>query len=122
MGESQLERDFLVACRLLRIPEPIREYQFAPPRRFRFDFAWPDQRVAVEIEGGEYVCGRHTRGRGFSVDCEKYNLAVMANWRVLRFAGQVVRRNALRCAEMVRVLLGQGEGDSEQPNPSMPGC
>ena len=62
-----------------------REYRFAPPRRWRFDFAWPDKKLAVEIEGGVWSKGRHTRGKGFINDCDKYNAAVLLGWRVLRF-------------------------------------
>lgn len=67
------------------IPAPEREYKFHPKRRWRFDFAWPDYRIAAEIEGGVWSGGRHTRGSGFSKDCEKYNNAVLLGWRVLRF-------------------------------------
>ena len=62
-----------------------REFTFARPRRWRFDFAWPETRVAVEIEGGVWSRGRHTRGSGFAKDCEKYNAAVREGWFVLRY-------------------------------------
>ena len=68
------------------IPEPTLEYRFAPPRRWRFDFAWPDQRVAVEIEGLTHGGGRHQRVEGFLADCEKYEAALMEGWRVYRGA------------------------------------
>jgi very-short-patch-repair endonuclease len=60
------------------------EYQFHPTRRWRFDFAWPDHRLSLEVEGGVWSGGRHTRGAGFVADCEKYNAATLAGWRVLR--------------------------------------
>ena len=44
---------------------PIREHRFAPPRRWRFDYAWPDRRLALEVEGGTWTGGRHVRGRGY---------------------------------------------------------
>ena len=62
----------------------VREYVFAPPRKWRFDFAWPQFQVAVEVEGGSFVGGRHGRGPGFAKDCEKYNTATVMGWRVLR--------------------------------------
>ena len=65
-----------------------REYRFAPPRHWRFDFAWPAVKLAVEIEGGVWSRGRHTRGKGFIADCDKYNAATMLGWRVLRFTRQ----------------------------------
>jgi hypothetical protein len=66
------------------MPEPEREYRFAPPRRWRFDYAWPLHRVALEVEGGAFAGGRHTRGAGFRNDLEKYNTATAAGWRVFR--------------------------------------
>lgn len=69
---------------------PDREYTFHPMRKFRFDFAWPKYHVAVEIEGGVWH-GRHTSGIGFEKDCEKYNLATVNNWKVLRFTTKQVK-------------------------------
>ena len=78
--------DYLAqAVKVLRLPEPEREYLFARPRRYRFDYAWVDEMIAVEVEGAVYAKGRHTRGSGYTEDCRKYNLAVLLGWRVLRF-------------------------------------
>ena len=46
--------------------------------------------LAVECEGGTFTRGRHTRGAGFEKDCEKYNAAVLAGWRVLRFTASMI--------------------------------
>jgi len=98
---SDLESAFLVACRTLGLPEPTREYRFDSVRRWRFDFAWPALRVAVEAEGGIWTGGRHTRGAGFEADMAKYNAAAVAGWTVLRFgasaikSGDAVRMTAL---------------------------
>jgi hypothetical protein len=70
-------------CRLAGLPVPVSEYRFAPPRRWRFDFAWPDQRVALEIQGGLFVQGRHTRGAALLKEHEKLNAAAALGWRVL---------------------------------------
>lgn len=64
--------------------EPLEaEYQFDAVRRWRFDFADVGRRVAIEIEGGLHG-GRHTKAAGYVADCEKYNAATMAGWRVIR--------------------------------------
>ena len=79
-----------------------REYRFHPVRRWRFDFALPERRLAVEVEGGTWTGGRHTRGSGFEKDCEKYNQAVLLGWRVLRFTpGAIKSGEALTTIEQV---------------------
>lgn len=75
---------FLLLLRAERLPLPEREYQFASPRRWRFDYAWPDYTVALEREGGIWIRGRHSRGQGFERDCQKYAEAVLLGWRVFR--------------------------------------
>lgn len=82
--------------------EGEREYRFAPPRRWRFDFAWPSVMVALEVEGGTRNGGRHVRGAGYENDCEKYNEAVIMGWRVLRVtSSQVTSGQALRWVQQV---------------------
>ena len=73
-------------ARKLGLPAPEREYRFDPKRRWRFDFAWPSLKLAVEIEGGVWIRGRHVRPVGYLADLEKYNRAVVLGWRVLRYA------------------------------------
>jgi very-short-patch-repair endonuclease len=73
--------------RILRsvgLPLPMREHRFHPVRRWRFDYAWIEHKVALEVEGGVWTGGRHTRGAGFVGDMEKYNAATVAGWRVVR--------------------------------------
>lgn len=67
-----------------------REFKFHPTRRWRADFAWDEQKLLVEIEGGVYSGGRHTRGNGFENDCEKYNVATLMGYSVMRFSGKMV--------------------------------
>ena len=61
------------------------EYRFHPVRRWRFDHANPEYKVAIEYEGGIWTGGRHTRGTGYKNDCDKYNAAQVLGWRVLRY-------------------------------------
>lgn len=79
---------FPALCRSLGLPEPVSEYRFAtrlsPPRNWRFDWAFIDARLALEIEGGLYTKGRHVRIKGFKDDLEKYNTAAVLGWRIIR--------------------------------------
>lgn len=67
------------------------EHAFHPGRRWRLDFAWPEFLIALEIEGGTFNLGRHTRPIGFEKDCEKYNAAALLGWTVLRVTGAMVK-------------------------------
>lgn len=65
--------------------EFIKEYRFHPVRLWRFDYACLDIKIAVEVEGGRWSKkSRHTTGKGYENDCEKYNQAVIHGWRVIR--------------------------------------
>jgi hypothetical protein len=66
------------------LPNPIPEYKFHSERKWRFDYAWPDLKVALEVEGGVWSGGRHTSSAGFIRDMDKYNEAAAAGWRVIR--------------------------------------
>jgi very-short-patch-repair endonuclease len=67
------------------LPLPKPEYRFLPDRRYRIDYAYPDRLLAIEIEGGVWTHGRHTRGSGFVGDIEKYNLLTEYGWHLLRY-------------------------------------
>lgn len=73
-------------CQAVGLPKPEAELRFHPSRRWRFDWAWPDYAVALEVEGGAFLVGggRHSRGAGFRKDTEKYAEATILGWRVLR--------------------------------------
>lgn len=73
-----------------RLPEPVAEYRFASPRRWRFDYAWPEWKLALEVEGGTWIEGRHVRPLEFEKDCIKYNEAALRGWRVLRFPTKMI--------------------------------
>ena len=66
------------------LPIPVAEHRFEPLRRWRFDYAWPEAKIALEVEGGVFIGGRHTSGAGFVKDMAKYNRAAVLGWRVLR--------------------------------------
>lgn len=81
-----------------------REYRAVPGRRFRLDFAWPEQRVGLEVEGGLFVQRRtgkrgigHTSTAALLRDCEKHSELAVAGWRLIRATAPTVRNGqALR--------------------------
>jgi len=105
---SKLESTLAHQMRAMKIPVPETEYRFALHhvgagkeirkrlaaaglKDWRFDFAWPDRKLAVEVEGGSFVGGRHTRGVGFREDCHKYHHAMRLGWTVYRCEGTLIR-------------------------------
>ncbi len=98
---SNLENHFLQQALAAGLPPFQTEHAFHPGRRWRLDFAWPEFLIALEIEGGTFNTGRHTRPVGFEKDCEKYNAAAMLGWTVFRVTGAMVRDGrALKTARL----------------------
>ena len=67
------------------------EFYFHPDRKWRADFHLIDKKILVEIEGGIWSGGRHTRGKGYLGDMEKYNAATMMGFQVIRFSTDQVK-------------------------------
>jgi very-short-patch-repair endonuclease len=82
LGPAGVIRFFVAAG----LPAPETEWRFAPPRRWRFDYAWVEHKVALEVDGGVWLKspGRHTRGSGWVKDTEKLNTAASMGWRMMR--------------------------------------
>ena len=78
-------------CSALQLPAPVLEHRFHATRRWRFDLAWTAQKIAVEIDGGGWVNGRHSRGAGIEKDSEKFNEAILLGWRVFRCSPRQVK-------------------------------
>ncbi len=117
---SHLEETLAHQMTLLGLPEPVREYRWAAEhlgmgkglrdrlaaaglRDWRFDFSWPELRLAVEVEGGGWSGGRHTRGAGFSADLEKYHQAMAHGWTVYRCDGRLVKTG--EAVQLVATLI-----------------
>ena len=85
---------------------PIKEYKFHPVRKWRIDyfFETPAKKLAVEIEGGVWVKGRHTRGSGFVKDMEKYNELTRSGIFLLRF--QPADKRKLETFKIIKEVLG----------------
>ena len=64
--------------------EVVKEFNFHPHRKWRFDYAFPQKMVAVEVDGGIWTGGRHINPAGYINDMEKLNNAASMGWLVLR--------------------------------------
>lgn len=96
---------FAVAWRLCAPVSPIpeREYRFHPERKWRFDFAFPQSKVAVEVDGGQFAFrgGRHAT----DADREKLNTAAAMGWRIIRFSPAQLKKDPAGCVELVASAL-----------------
>jgi very-short-patch-repair endonuclease len=102
---SELEETMAGSLRMNGLPEAVREYPFAQSlgRKWRFDFAWPESKVALEVEGGTFVRSKHTSGIGIQRDIDKTNMAVLLGWMVIRATKEMVEDN--RAADTIRAAL-----------------
>lgn len=99
---TNLESDFYTQLQAAGLPLPIREYHAIDGRKYRWDFAWPDKRLLVELQGGTWSRTRtgHSTGSGIRRDCEKHNLAVLNGWKCLSFTADMVQDgSALQATE-----------------------
>lgn len=108
LPKSQLQAVLENRLRTAGLTGWTREYYFARPRRWRFDLVFEKQLVAIEVEGGGWVNGRHVRGSGFARDLRKYAEAAARGWIVLRVDGGMIEDNS--AVEYVkRILAWRGE-------------
>lgn len=91
---AQIMDVFTVICKTDIGVECVKEYKFHPERKWRFDYAIPAHKIALEVEGGVWTSGRHTRPKGFLGDIEKYNTATLMGWRVFRTTPTELYRTA----------------------------
>lgn len=89
-GPSHLEERFASYWMMLKGPALHREYVFAPPRKWRFDFAHVPSKLAFEMEGGIWIHGGHSRPSAVIRDAEKFNAAALAGWRVIRLHDGII--------------------------------
>jgi hypothetical protein len=88
---STLEALLAAQLHYAGLPIPTAQYHFARPRLWRFDLAYVDKKIAIEIHGGTWIQGRHVRGEGFHADRVKMNEAQLLGWMVLEFTEADVR-------------------------------
>jgi len=79
------EREYRFCAHYVGLGSGVKErLKQAGLKDWRFDFALTNYLIAVEIEGGAWIGGRHTRGAGFSEDLRKYDKAMVLGWSIYR--------------------------------------
>jgi very-short-patch-repair endonuclease len=79
-------------CEAVGLPVPETEVQFHPVRLWRADYLWRHPyKLIVEVDGGLFVQGRHSRGVGAEKDMEKHAAALALGYRVLRVSPRHVK-------------------------------
>ena len=91
---SHLEDTLYLQLRAAKLPLPQRQFRFHPTRKWVLDFAWTDRLVGVEVNGGTYTRGAHSRHWGQKRDCEKNNAALLEGWVVFAFTSDMVTSGA----------------------------
>ena len=88
---SHLQDKLIAALQATDLPMPVEEHKFHPTRKWRFDAAWPTFSLAVELQGGTYAYGRHSRGPQMHNDYDKLNAAQLLGWRVFYFDSKHIK-------------------------------
>lgn len=99
--KENIKKVLWVLHREAKIPDYVEELQFLDDRKFRFDWAIPSLKLAIEYEGLISKKSRHTTITGYTNDCIKYNLAVIHGWKVLRYTA----KNYNQLADDLKILL-----------------
>ena len=89
--------------RLLKISFE-QEFKFHPKRKWRADFHLVEKMILIEVEGGIWSNGRHTRGKGYLGDLEKYNAATMLGYQLLRFSTEQVKSGL--AVQQIETMVG----------------
>lgn len=66
------------------------DYKFLDDRKYRGDFVHPESKVIIEIQGGIWIKGGHSTGRGIQRDCEKFCLAASRGWVVFPLTSEMI--------------------------------
>jgi len=108
----------------LGLPDPVPEHRVLSTRRFRFDFAWPDRKIALEIEGGFFGTGRrcpvcrqlprsgHSSVRRLKDDADKYSYAAALGWTIIRRWPDALLTDETR--SMLTAAFGIQDGDATE--------
>lgn len=97
--------------------EVVAEHRFHTTRMWRFDYAIPSHRIAIEIDGGVWIEGRHNRPKGYIADLDKFNNAAALGWRVLKFTPQ--QQFTMKALRLIKETVNYSESASARTSDSM---
>ena len=107
LDHEQLKAEFHLWLNAGNSGKPwVREHCFHPARKWRFDFAHPGLRIAIEIEGVSTGISRHQTIPGYRGDCRKYNEAALLGWRLFRFTYEMLNED--RTYKLIDLAAKQG--------------
>ena len=95
-AESPLEAELRGHLQVMQL-DPVCQFKFHVERKWRFDFAFPDVLVCVDVDGGVFAAengteaGRHARGAGIVAGFEKRNAAAELGYLVLCYGPPQVK-------------------------------
>jgi hypothetical protein len=110
---SSLEDELEAQIKGAALPPPVRQCRTpwdGTGRKFRADFAWPDRKIVLEVDGGTWSGGRHTSGAGYERDADKSNLAQLNGWRVLRVTNKHIKDG--RALQLIEAVLSEDRTES----------
>jgi len=113
-SRRDLEGELALMLQAHEIGGWIREHRFHATRRWRFDFAWPAHKFAVELDGGVFMAARtgHTSHAGLRNDYERDAAALLLEWVVFRVNGTMGKKQGT--IDVIRRWVGDG-GASIEP-------
>lgn len=104
----------IIECIIISLGlEFIKEFKFHPVRKWRFDYIivsrTEELKLALEIDGGSWISGRHNRGKGFEEDHIKFNQATCHGWKVLRYTTGQIKTNPAMIENDIKYIVGTYE-------------
>ena len=106
MKDSKLERAFDTYAKSLGLPKAEKQFRFSE-RRYRLDRCYIDEKLGIELDGGVYSGGGHTRGKGYESNREKDNLAIELGWVVLHYTTNQLRSNPAGVISQIKRVLSK---------------
>lgn len=111
--KDELENAFHLHWAMLyaQLPEPVRQYPVLNPktgRNWKLDFAWPQEKLCVEIQGGSWIRGGHNTAQGQHSDYERHNALTRMGWRIFYF-NSIAMKHPADVVEFVAEALCNAE-------------